>query len=167
MWWKPDPNVVDVAARAAGEDAADFDATTQGVTFALRVNSIKLPALPNDVETPDCIRKVACGDEFVVVLSDAGKVFYLDISLTPATRNRHGEAAAISELEHDFLTSRRQWTCLDAFCSAEAIREHAADPTTVPSAVKITHVSAHFNTFAACESATSLPLAFPETNGLV
>lgn len=149
IWWKPDPNVVDVAARAAGEDAADFDATTQGVTFALRVNSIKLPALPNDAEGPDRIRKVACGDEFVVVLSEAGKVFYLDISLTPATRNRHGEAAAISELEHDVLAGRRQWTCLEAFCSAEAIREHATDPTTVPSAVKITHVSAHFNTFAA------------------
>ncbi|KAG0667110.1 hypothetical protein C6P46_002521 [Rhodotorula mucilaginosa] len=149
MWWKPDPNVVDVAARAAGEDAAAFDATTQGVTFALRVNSIKLPPLPENATPPDRIRKVACGDEFIVVLSDAGKVFYLDISLTPATRNRHGETAAISELEHDFLTGRRQWTCLEAFCSAAAIREHATDPTLVPSAVKITHISAHFNTFAA------------------
>ncbi|GAA5885649.1 hypothetical protein JCM3774_002553 [Rhodotorula dairenensis] len=149
IWWKPDQSAVDHAARSAGEDAAGFDPTTHGVTFPLQVNSLRLPDLPNEAETPDRIRKIACGDEFVVALSDAGKVFYLDISLTPATRNQNGEAAAVAELERDLLTARRQWTYLDRFSSTEALREFGAERPATPSEVRITHVSAQFKTFAA------------------
>lgn len=153
IWWKPDQSVVDVAASSAGEDAPGFDPTTEGVTFPLQVNSLRLPDVPDEADTPDWIRRVACGDEFVVALSDAGKVFYLDISLTPATRNRDGEAAAISELEHNLLAARRQWAYLDEFSSARLSQGQATGQEAIPSEVKITHVSAQFKTFAACKSA--------------
>ncbi|GAA5982091.1 hypothetical protein JCM10908_004734 [Rhodotorula pacifica] len=149
LWWKPEHTTVEAAALAAGEGAPGFDATTQGVSFQLATTSLKLPALPDEAETPDHICKIACGDEFVIALSDAGKVFYLDISLTPATRNRHGEAAAISELEQALLTGARQWTYLEALSSRKTVRDTSTEQASIPREVKITHISAHFNTFAA------------------
>lgn len=146
VWWNLGQEEVDAAARAAGEETPGFDPATQGVSFPLQVRSLKLPDLPNEEEQPDRIIKLACGDEFVVALSEAGKVFYLDIACPTEDADR-----AFETLENDCLTGRRQWTHLERF-------SHAGSEAAAGAPTKMTHVSAHFNTFAACEEALSGPV---------
>lgn len=109
----------------------------------------ELPRLPNltdgEVTQPRLV-KVAAGDQFIIGLTDAGHVVKLDLTdiNTPD---------ATTSLGLLFQRRARGWEYLPLFSETNEVRELEEFKTpqgpAPPSQLKISHVSAHFLTFAA------------------
>ncbi|KAK4055995.1 hypothetical protein OIO90_002990 [Microbotryomycetes sp. JL221] len=165
IWWQPSPTAMAEGAEQAGEQDLS-DATRQGVWFPVQVDSVQLPALPEHL--PDeAIRLVASGDSFVVALTTAGRLFFCDVSDVPDQRPGGGprlggagtddledspdrSQASRERLQHAFMSGRRGWTLMNKFCQSDDVRQLKAFATNPPSrSMRITHISAHFQTFFA------------------
>lgn len=133
------------------------------MTFPLDVDTVQLPPLPAPASADDPISLISCGDDFILALTKAGKLFHLDLSpVPPAPGQRRVPPGAVndpydspirsresrSRLEAAFLSGARAWTYLRRFCDmGEVARLEGVNAT---GETRITHVSAHFESFAAC-----------------
>ncbi|BGP39721.1 hypothetical protein JCM10449v2_003672 [Rhodotorula kratochvilovae] len=163
VWWGLPPAACDEGATAAGE-AGLSDPSSEGVAFPLDLDTLKLPPLPPS-PADDPISLISCGDDFVIALTKAGQLFYLDLSPVPAgpgqrlvppganndphdSRIRSRESRG--RLETAFLTGSRAWVYLRRFCEMnEVARLDGFRETGITSGTRITHISAHFDSFAA------------------
>lgn len=150
------------AADAAGETTLSHPAT-QGVAFSLRIETVQLPAIPFP-EPNEKITLLASGDTFIIALTSSSRLFFCDISPVPDLAQPfapHGSddaqdspvqgRASRSRLEAAFLSNTRGWRLMSRFCDIEQIRSHdALKDSPPPSSTRITHVSAHFQSFSVC-----------------
>ncbi|GAA6050234.1 hypothetical protein JCM3770_002749 [Rhodotorula araucariae] len=164
VWWGIPPGACDEGAVAAGEGNLD-DPSSEGVAFPLDLDTLKLPPLPSSAPADDAISLISCGDDFLVALTKSGQLYYLDLSPVPVGpghrpvppganidpndspfRSRESR----NRLETAFLTGARAWIHLRRFCDmGEVARLDGFKAGGVASGTRITHVSAHFNSFAA------------------
>lgn len=163
IWWEPGPMAVTNAAEVAGETALSHPAT-QGVAFALRIDTVQLPALPSP-EPNEKITLLASGDTFILALTSCSRLFFCDISPVPDPAQPHAPhgsddaedspvrgRASRSRLEAAFLNGTRGWRLMSRFCDIEQIRSlDAFKHSPPPPSTRITHVSAHFQSFSVCE----------------
>jgi hypothetical protein len=149
VWWQPSQATVIDAAVAAGE--ADLASpSTEGIVFPLQLDTLRLPSLPSSSEHPnDKVDVVAAGDNFLIALTTSSQLYYLDLSPVPPPQGVRDDRdddsgrsrASVERLAATFLAGRRGWKPMSRF--------HDGGKA-------VTHVSAHFKSFAAC---TSLPFA--------
>lgn len=112
--------------------------------------------------------KIATGEDFVICLTDTGKVYKLDLSLPnlvdlpPHLRQDStvsDEERFRSTMHASFLDQSRTWTYLPKFCEpgplngalSKALPNHTLDPKLDP---RITHISAQFRSFASYSVST-------------
>ncbi|GAA5925200.1 hypothetical protein JCM1841_004683 [Sporobolomyces salmonicolor] len=159
VWWESGPALLGRAAEAAGELSLSSP-STEGVAFSLEVDTLRLPPLPS----PEKIVLIACGDNFILSLTDQSKLYFLDLSAVPDPTEPHAPQGARGDpedsptrsresrgrLDAQFLTGRRGWRLMERFCRMEEVakldgfKEKGIAPGT-----QITHISAHFKSFAA------------------
>lgn len=167
VWWEPAPAVIERGAKNAGEDSLTTP-SSQGVAFSVSLDTLQLPPLPQDTRVEDDkIKLIACGDNFVLALTEQTRLYYLDLTAAADPQHPHaGQGApedpedsparsrpSIARLEAEFLSGRRSWRYMKLFCDVDHLAK-SGDYTNLPSSssTRITHISAHFNSFAACES---------------
>jgi len=127
---------------------------------------LRCPDLPGTEHDEDKIIKIACGEEFILCLTTAGKLYKLNISRVPVTE-RAGQQRILRQLQdHDeelsyregiaqaFRTKERKWEYLPMFCEPDKLREGLAEALPLsnssdPVHPKITHISAQYRTFVA------------------
>ncbi|GJN89046.1 hypothetical protein Rhopal_002020-T1 [Rhodotorula paludigena] len=162
VWWEPPPAACDEAAVAAGESTLSSP-TTEGVAFSLELETLKLPPLPAPAAAADPPSLIACGDDFLLALTQSGLLFYLDLSPVPHVfgqphppvgpsphdspgRSRQRRA----RLEAALLDGRRAWQYMPRFCEMNEVAQldGLGDANISPN-TRVTHVSAHFQSFAA------------------
>lgn len=162
IWWQPAPDVLSQAAAEAGEGSLQSPAT-EGVAFPLSLDTLKAPPLPSTARsTSEKLTLIACGEDFVIGLSNLSNVYFLDISPVPPPRNpnpANDEAddaqAGRARLEQAFLRGDRSWRLMRRFCDVDELSKLEGFGTNgVAPGTHITHVSAHFRSFAACGSHT-------------
>ena len=165
VWWGLAPAASDEGAAAAGEADLD-DPSTQGVAFPLDLDTLRLPPLPSSSSTADPISLISCGDDFILALTRAGSLYRLDLSpvapgpnqlrIPPGALNDPHDSPirsreSRSRLEAAFVSGARNWTCLRRFCDMGEVGR--IEGLSVSSETRITHISAHFESFAACACA--------------
>ncbi|GAA5903797.1 hypothetical protein JCM8208_006582 [Rhodotorula glutinis] len=177
VWWGLAPAASDEGAAAAGEADLD-DPSTQGVAFPLDLDTLRLPPLPSSSTTAaaDPISLISCGDDFILALTRTGTLFRLDLSpVAPGPNQPRVPPGALndphdspirsresrSRLEAAFVSGARRWTRLHRFCDAAEVGR--LEGLSVSSETRITHVSAHFESFAAY----SVPLSSDPAGSIV
>ncbi|GAA5966244.1 hypothetical protein JCM3765_002570 [Sporobolomyces pararoseus] len=180
VWWEQGLARLDRGATAAGEDDLTSP-STQGVTFPLEIDTLRLPPLPSSSDSEfgdEQIQLLACGDNFIVALTNYSRLYFLSVSPVPDPAQPHGRQGAINDpedspvrsresmarLDAEFLSSRRKWRLMSTFCETSEISKlDGFKEKPLGENVKITHVSAHFNSFAAY----SVPSSSDSTESLV
>ncbi|BGP31748.1 hypothetical protein JCM10296v2_003522 [Rhodotorula toruloides] len=169
VWWQPALDVLSQAAAEAG-DMSLKSPTTEGVAFPLSLDTLKAPPLPSTSRPNDHNEKltlIACGEDFVIGLSNFSNVYFLDISPVPPPRNPNpandeADDAQVrrARLEQAFLRGHRSWRLMRKFCDVDELAklEGFAEKGVAPG-TRVTHVSAHFRCFAAYSVPSS---AIPE-----
>ncbi|GAA6062144.1 hypothetical protein JCM10212_003179 [Sporobolomyces blumeae] len=160
VWWQPAPAAMDRNAAQAGEDSL-VSPSTEGVAFPLDIDTTRLPPLPSDSDKTSIL---ACGDNFVIALTDSSRLYFLDLSAVPDPQHPHApqgargdpedsparSRASRARLENEFVTRRRTWRVMSRFCEMDQVEKLPAfDDGKISSDTRITHVTAHFNSFAA------------------
>ncbi|ORY92523.1 regulator of chromosome condensation 1/beta-lactamase-inhibitor protein II [Leucosporidium creatinivorum] len=160
IWWEPGPMALTTAAEAAGEANLSHPAT-QGVAFPFGIETVQLPAIPSP-ESNERITLIASGDTFIIALTSSSRLFFCDISPVPNPAQPfapHGSEdaedspvrgrASRSRLEAAFLNGTRGWRLMSRFCDIEQIRSlDAFKDSPPPESTRITHVSAHYQSFS-------------------
>lgn len=151
------------AAEEAGELELDRP-QKEGVTFTLKTESVQLPSIPSPALN-EKISLIASGDTFIIALTSHSRLFYCDVSPVPNPAQPHAphgsEDAADSpvrgrasrgRLEAAFSNRARGWQFMSKFCDVNEIKTLDAftDSPPPPSTV-VTHITAHFHSFAVCE----------------
>lgn len=163
IWWEPGPMAVTNAAEAAGEATLSHP-STQGVVFPLRIETVQLPAISSP-ESNEKVTLLASADTFLIALTSSSRLFFCEISpvsdpAQPFAPHGSEDAedspvrgrASRSRLEAAFLNGTRGWRLMNRFCDIEQIRSlDAFKDSPPPSSTRITHVSAHFQSFSVCE----------------
>ncbi|GAA6019579.1 hypothetical protein JCM11491_001344 [Sporobolomyces phaffii] len=177
VWWEPGLARFDRGARAAGEDDLTSP-STQGVVFSLELDTLRLPPLPSVSAVDDKIKLLACGDNFVVALTEHSRLYFLSLAAVPDPARPHGRQGALNDpedspvrsresmarLDAEMLSGRRTWRLMTKFCNSEELANlESIRDAPLAQEVKITHVSAHFNHFAAY----SVPSSTDLTSSLV
>lgn len=156
-----------MALTHAAEDANEVSLpspATQGVAFPLSIETVQLPSLPSP-EANEQITLIASGDNFLIGLTNHSRLFYCDISPVRDPRQPHAQHGSDdaedspvrgresrSRLEAAFLSGGRGWKLMSRFCDMEQIRSlEGFGESPPPPTTKVTHVSAHFHSFAVCE----------------
>lgn len=163
IWWQPALDLMARAAAEAGETSLQSP-TTEGVAFPLALDTLRAPPLPSGSRSTDngeSLTLIACGEDFVIGLSDLANVYFLDLSPVPPPRNPTSNPATDDDdtaqagrarLEQAFLRGDRGWKLMRKFCDMGEVAKLAGFATNgVAPGTRITHVSAHFRSFAACE----------------
>lgn len=168
IWWEQGPMALTRAAEAAGE-AALADSRSMGVAFTLKTESVQLPSIPSP-ELKEKITLIASGDTFIIALTSHSRLFYCDVSPVPDPAQPHAPhgsddaedspvrgRASRSRLEAAFSNRTRGWRFMSKFCDVNEIRNLDAfkDSPPPPSTV-VTHITAHFHSFAVCECDTTV-----------
>ncbi|BGP24327.1 hypothetical protein JCM10295v2_003237 [Rhodotorula toruloides] len=160
LWWQPALEVLSQAAAGAGEGSLESP-TTEGVAFSLTLDTVKTPPLPSTTRSSDVKERltlIACGEDFVVGLSNLSNVYFLDLSPVPPPRTQANPAnnedddaqAGRTRLEQAFLQGERSWRLMRKFCDVDELaRLEGFAKNGVAPGTRITHVSAHFRSFAA------------------
>ncbi|GAA5848397.1 hypothetical protein JCM9279_006554 [Rhodotorula babjevae] len=161
VWWGLAPAASDEGAAAAGEADLD-DPSTQGVAFPLDLDTLRLPPLPSSSSTADPVSLISCGDDFILALTRAGALYRLDLSpVAPGPNQQRVPPGAVndphdspirsresrSRLEAAFVSGARSWTYLHRFCDMGEVGR--LEGLSASSGTRITHISAHFESFAA------------------
>ncbi|KAL8283696.1 hypothetical protein RQP46_005491 [Phenoliferia psychrophenolica] len=172
VWWQPGSAPLDRLAAEAGE-ASLADPTTEGVTFTLPTETVRLPSIPtprraansrSPAEPADKVVSIAAGENFVIALTQSSKLYYLDISPVdipgrPLTHHGGEDAedcpvrgrASRARLEAAFVSGERPWQLMNRFCDMEEVRTLPVWDTEGKSKpaleTRITAVSAHFKSF--------------------
>ena len=130
-------------------DVADITPRS-GALPIVTTDTTRLPTAPRSPTTSqaDKFTKIACGVNFIVALTQQSHVYYLDISpIDPVGRMA---AARTARLEAAFVSGERSWIFLERFCDVPMIQALPEfDAITISPAARITHISAHFHSFAA------------------
>ncbi|GAA5928330.1 hypothetical protein JCM10213_005709 [Rhodosporidiobolus nylandii] len=163
VWWQPGPARLDDGAAQAGErDLASPSA--QGVSFLLEMDTLRLPALPPSPAHPDDkIEVIACGDNFLVALTSASQLYYLDLSPVPLPNQPFAHQGARDDQEDspvrsrasrerlaaEFVAGRRGWKRMSRFCDMSEVEQlDSFKEKGLAAGTRITHVSAQFRSFA-------------------
>ncbi|GAA5987077.1 hypothetical protein JCM5350_003750 [Sporobolomyces pararoseus] len=180
VWWEQGLARLDRGATAAGEDDLSSP-SSQGVTFPLEIDTLRLPPLSSSSNSDfedDKIKLLACGDNFLVALTDCARLYFLSLSPVPDPAQPHARQGAINDpedspvrsresmarLDAELVSGRRKWRLMNKFCETSEISKLGAfEKKPLGENVKITHVSAHFNSFAAY----SVPSSSDSTESLV
>ncbi|GAA5897494.1 hypothetical protein JCM5296_001142 [Sporobolomyces johnsonii] len=159
VWWESGPALLDRAAEAAGELSLSSP-STEGVAFSLEVDTLRLPPLPS----PEKIELIACGDNFILSLTDQSKLYFLDLSAVPDPSQPHAPQGARGDsedsparsresrgrLDAQLMAGRRGWRLMRRFCDVEEVAKlEGFKERGIASGTQITHISAHFRSFAA------------------
>ncbi|KPV75230.1 uncharacterized protein RHOBADRAFT_53234 [Rhodotorula graminis WP1] len=178
VWWGLAPAASDEGAAAAGEDDLD-DPSSQGVAFPLDLDTLRLPPLPSSSSSTlaaDPISLISCGDDLILALTRTGTLYRLDLSpvapnpnqprIPPGAFNDPHDSPirsreSRSRLEAAFVSGARRWTCLRRFCDISEVGR--LEGLSVSGETRITHVSAHFESFAAY----SVPSSSDPTGSIV
>ncbi|GAA5904446.1 uncharacterized protein JCM6883_006494 [Sporobolomyces salmoneus] len=177
VWWEQGSARLDRDARAHGEDSLTSP-STQGITFPRDIETLRLPPLPDADSSDEKIKLLACGDNFIIALTNHSRLYFLSLSPVPDPARPHARQGAVNDpedspvrsrdsmarLDAEFLSGRRNWRLMSNFCEREEIAklgEFKDKP--LAENLKITHVSAHFNSFAAY----SVPSTSDSTESLV
>lgn len=156
IWWEFSPASIDTLAKEAGEEHLDHD--TEGVTFDINTESIRLPPIPN---SNDKIKSIASGDHFIYALTEKGRLVYrLDISPVsplpfpiPAEDSPTMPLASQEQLSASFISGQRSWEYMKRFCEIVEIQKLPFfEKNPLSASTKINHISAHFQSFVACKS---------------
>ncbi|GAA5968717.1 hypothetical protein JCM11641_000708 [Rhodosporidiobolus odoratus] len=164
VWLQTGPAVLERAAAQAGEQSLR-SFSSQGVAFQLEMDTLGLPSLPSSSSFPDDkIEVIACGDNFILALTAASQLFYLDLSPIPqpnrpfagqGARNDPEDSpirsrASRERLEAEFVAGRRAWKRMTKFCDIDELKKlDGLDAASLRSSTRITHISAQFRSFAA------------------
>ncbi|EGG01244.1 uncharacterized protein MELLADRAFT_92635 [Melampsora larici-populina 98AG31] len=152
VWKKALIGEVQDSLKEISEDKAD-----EMIVFDLETTDrfVRCPRLPEHIV------KIATGEDFIICLTDTGKVYKLDLSLpNRATLPPHlqqdptisDEERFRSGMHASFLDQSRKWIYLPNFCEPEllngalstALPNHSPNPKNDP---RITHISAQFRFF--------------------
>ncbi|KAH9823499.1 regulator of chromosome condensation 1/beta-lactamase-inhibitor protein II [Melampsora americana] len=133
------------------------DMADEVIEFDLRTTDryIRCPTLSEQIV------KIATGEDFIICLTDKGKVYKLDLSLPnlaapPPHLRQHStisdEERFRSTMRGSFLDQSRTWIYLPKFCEpgplnsslSTALPNHCPNPNSTP---RITHISAQFRSF--------------------
>lgn len=170
IWWEFSKDRIARLAREAGEDKLE-DGSKEGVAFVVETESaVHLPDLPrirrgDSSLDDDKIVSIASGDQFILALTRDSLVYRLDISPIPTNRNvtvvSDPEDSPLmsrdsrARMETAFQTGGRSWECLRRFCDMEVVRKLPifsglgdGQLDHPPASTRITHISAHFHSFA-------------------
>ncbi|GAA6027607.1 hypothetical protein JCM8097_007944 [Rhodosporidiobolus ruineniae] len=164
VWWQPGNGLLARKAAIAGESDLPSP-STQGVAFSLDLDTLRLPSLSRSSDAPDDkIDVLACGDNFLIALTASSQLYHLDLSPVPLPNQPFGgqgaqgddedspirSRASRARLEAEFLAGRRGWTRMSRFCDMDRVGElNGFRDTGIAPGTRITHVSAHYLTFAA------------------
>ena len=155
VWWQrfmaPSLRTVDTLGapgpdRVPGRNGCYFFSPSQVVTLP------DLPVIDTDSgpETQKIV-KIAAGEEFLIILTEQGRVFKMDLSFPPPLPAEDGQGGVeedpptddgtlgprrFAEFEAMFINGRRTWEYMDKF-------------STELGSAKINHISASFRTFFA------------------
>lgn len=169
VWWEQGLRRLERGAGDAGENDLSKP-SEQGVLFALEVDTLRLPPLPTDSSShkiDEKIKLLACGDNFVIALTDQSRLYYLSLEAVPDPARPHARQGAVNDpedspvrsresmarLDAELLSGRRKWRLMNRFCDMEEISKlDEFKEKSISRDLRITHVSAHFNSFAACMS---------------
>lgn len=169
VWWEQGLRRLERGAGDAGENDLSKP-SEQGVLFALEVDTLRLPPLPTDSSShkiDEKIKLLACGDNFIIALTDQSRLYYLSLEAVPDPARPHARQGAVNDpedspvrsresmarLDAELLSGRRKWRSMSRFCEMEEISKlDEFKNKTISRDLRITHVSAHFNSFAACMS---------------
>ncbi|GAA5830696.1 hypothetical protein JCM11251_001047 [Rhodosporidiobolus azoricus] len=164
VWWQQGAGLLDRKAAEAGEqDLASF--STQGVAFPLQVDTLRLPSLPRSTAyQDDKIDLIACGDNFLIALTSASQLYYLDLSPVPdqgqpfahqGARDDPDDSpvrsrASRARLEAEFVSGRRGWKRMSRFCDMDQVEQlDEFRERGLATRTRITHISAQFRSFTA------------------
>ena len=113
-----------------------------GALPLVTASTIRLPSVPSS----DKVIKIACGVNFIIALTEQSHVYYLDISRVTPGRI----FVRMARLEAAFDSGERNWILLDRFSDLFKVQALPAFANiAISSAARITHISAHFHSFAA------------------
>jgi len=168
VWWEQGLARVERGARDAGEDSLESP-SSEGVIFPLEIDTLRLPPIPpsstRDIAN-DKIKLLACGDNFVIALTEHSRLYFLSLSAVPDPARPHARQGAVSDpedspvrsresmarLDAELHSGRRNWRLMSRFCElGEIAKLDHFEGNDLSKNCKITHVSAHFNSFAVCE----------------
>jgi SCF-associated factor 1 len=151
----PDVEIVRAASSTASFGSEGYEPQT--VHFEFPVQSILLPPLTEQLQD-ESIDQIAAGDNFVVALTNHSRVFKIDISPIRQPRGidtegpLEGESRSAADRERlsaAFLSGERAWIYLPYFSEIAQIKKHPALVDRQVNATRITHITAHFQSFTA------------------
>lgn len=149
VWWKYPKETHSRLANEARSNRGGNERSIEGVTYNLDVETVELPSLPERERgvAQEKIVKIACADSHVFALSSSSRLYVLNIAPIEEHRDLNTELIKL-RLENAFLTGEREWAYLDKFSDMDIIRSSNAVFNSVSPSARITHISAHFHSFA-------------------
>lgn len=160
------------AVQQLAEEAGEATSGNNGVAFEIRTHTVQLPPLPSaparrsSAAAQEKLVLLASGQNFVLGLSTTHSVYHLDLSPVPdpvrpalpaGALGDHTDSPTVSRASRErlaaaFVSGQRSWTRLDQYSDLDgdalAPVWDAAGVTRPTAEARVTHISAHFNSFA-------------------